>query len=146
MAGLSAYYEEKILENIFKQQPIAAGGATLYIGLHTADPTDTGLVAELTIGTNDYARATISTDATVSATDNFSSVSADGNSISSTKDITFAEATPNGWGDVSWFSIWTAATNGSCIATGQVNAGSTVTVSANTQLRFPSGQLTLTID
>lgn len=47
MAAASDYLEDKILRAIFHNETYAAG-ATVYVSLHTADPTDAAAATELT--------------------------------------------------------------------------------------------------
>ena len=74
--------------------------ATVYVALHTADPTDAGTGAEVSGGS--YAR----TSATFGAP-------SDGSSTT-TADITFPTATAS-WGTVTHIGIWDASTSGNLL-------------------------------
>jgi hypothetical protein len=143
MAGFSNYWEGQILLNMFKGTTLTTP-TTLYFSLHTSDPGETG-GNELTIGTYNYTRATKATDDSNTA-GNFTDPTA-GTSVTSAVEVTFPENEGTNWGAVSHFGIWDgAATSDNFLAGGEINGGTAVTVSVNTQLRFPSGNLTLTLD
>jgi hypothetical protein len=74
--------------------------ATVYIGLHTADPTDAGSGTE--VSGNAYIRQA----ATFGAPSNGVSTT--------TADITFPQATGS-WGTIGWIAIWDAQTTGNML-------------------------------
>mgnify|MGYP001273342024 CR=1 FL=1 len=140
MAGFSDYMENEILSWMCKGAAFESAPATLYVDLHTANPGDAGTASVIT-GT-DYARADITANSEFGSVTAAGTNAAVGRSVSSSADITFATAGSN-WGTASHFSIWDHATAGNCLATGAL--GSSVTINQNTQLRIPSGDLTITV-
>lgn len=107
--------------------------STLYVALHTADPTITGNVAEVPL-TNGYSRVGVSNNSS-----NFPAAVA--SSKSNGAAITFPSATGSGWGTVTHLSIKDSATGGNTIAVGAL--GSTKNVVASDILTLPIGNLTL---
>ncbi|WP_295487847.1 hypothetical protein [uncultured Pseudomonas sp.] len=96
-------------------------GGTVYVGLHTANPGDTGSANEVSV--SGYARQAAS----------FSLNSSTGTSVNSGA-LSFPAAS-SGY-TVTHYSIWTAATGGNCLVRQELNApqtiasGGTATVSA----------------
>ena len=104
-----------------------------YIALHTADPTDTGTVGEVTTGTDSaYVRqaVTFATPTGDTALSN-SSVAFTANSGATTHVVT-------------WYSIWSASTSGTCYGAGQLPVPITRVASAT--LTFAPGDIAVTAD
>lgn len=93
-------YLENALVNATLRNTSYTSPATVYVALHTADPTDAGTGAEVSGGS--YAR----TSATFGAP-------SDGSSTT-TADITFPTATAS-WGTVTHIGIWDASTSGNLL-------------------------------
>lgn len=109
--------------------------ATMYVGLSTANPTDTGsLVSECTGGS--YARVAITNNKTTW------SISSAG-SLSNAITITFPTATAS-WGTVTYFFIADASTAGNVVAYGALSAAKTIDT-GDTAL-FNIGDLTINLD
>ena len=109
--------------------------ATMYVGLSTANPTDTGsFTGECTGGS--YARVAITNDKTTWSTSSAGSLS---NAIT----ISFPTATAS-WGTVTYFFIADASTAGNVIAYGQLSASKTIDT-GDTAL-FNIGDLTINLD
>lgn len=130
----SNYLENKILDHIFGGGDYARP-ATVYVALHTADPTETGATGEVTGG--DYARVAVTNNAT-----NFPAA-ASGAKANDTV-IQFPDPTAN-WGTVSHFSIWDAASAGNCLMIGALSQSKAVN-NGDPGPRFPVGELDLSCD
>jgi len=122
------------LENELLDHTLGTGSytmpTTVYVSLHTADPTETGSSAAEVSG-NNYAR----TAATFSA--------ASGGSTSNSGDVTFPTASGS-WGTVTHWALWDASTAGNALYYGALTASKTV--GANDIVKISSGQLTITLD
>jgi hypothetical protein len=125
MSAATDYLEEKIRKHICGVAPFAMPTA-LFVALHTADPTETGAVAEVTGGT--YVR----------------------------KDVTFADngtSTSNNatvrWNSVgavtvTHYSVWDAVTEGNCLWKNPVETPQTLT--ATQPLEIPGSALVFGAD
>lgn len=111
----SNYLENAILDHILGG-PDFTRPATVYVSLHTADPTDAGTGTE--VSGNGYARVAVTNNAT-----NWPAASSGAKSNGTT--ITFPTATGS-WGTVSHFGIWDAATNGNLLYHGALNASKAI--------------------
>lgn len=137
MAGKSDALEARVLDHLFKggATPALAALSTVYVGLGT----DTNTDAQREAGTftevsgNAYARASIPA----------ASLTRTGNSITTNVDVLFPTATPAGWGTITNFQIWDAASAGNLLYWGTVGS---VVVNANDQPKFAAGNLTITED
>ena len=108
---------------------------TMYVGLSTANPTDTGsLTGECTGGS--YARIAITNNKTTWSTSSAGSLS---NAIT----ITFPTATAS-WGTVTYFFIATASTAGAVVAYGALSVAKTIDT-GDTAL-FNIGDLTINLE
>ena len=99
MSEMSNYLENALINATLRNTSYTSP-ATVYVALHTADPTDAGTGAEVSGGS--YAR----TSATFGAP-------SDGSSTT-TADITFPTATAS-WGTVTHIGIWDASTSGNLL-------------------------------
>jgi hypothetical protein len=105
---------------------------TVYVGLHTSNPTASTSVALSTeVSGNGYSRVSSS----------WGTPSAGSMSINTT--ITFPQASPAGWGTISYISLWDASTLGNLLYFGSLN--SSITVNATDEVKILSGNLTVTI-
>lgn len=134
MAGsFSDFLELELLDHVFGNAAYSAP-ATLHVALFTAAPSDSGGGTE--VSGNAYARVAVTNNAT-----NFPAAS--GGSKANGTAITFAQATPSGWGVVVAFGIFDASTSGNLLAWADLTASKTVdpldTVS------FAIGALTITL-
>lgn len=119
--SVSNYLENKIItDNI--------SNAAKYVALHTADPTDTGTVAE--VSTSGVTRLS----ATFSAPSN--------GVTSNSADIVWTGLTYAG--TITHVSLWDASTAGNCLWTGALTASKTL--ASGDELKIASGALTITID
>lgn len=130
----SNYLENKILDHILGNTAYTAP-ATVYVALHTADPTDVGNVSE--VSGNAYARVALTNNTT-----NFPNAS--GGSKATGAAATFPTPTPSGWGVVTHFTLWDASSAGNCLFVGALTASKTVNVGDT--VSFASGAITVTAD
>lgn len=132
--GKSDYLENAILDHVL------GGGdyvrpATVYVSLHSADPTDTGSGAE--ISGSGYARAAVTNDET-----NWPSAS--GGQKSNGTVIAFAAASGGDWAEATHFGIWDASSGGNLLYAGALTAPKTV--EDGDTASFAAGELVITED
>ena len=128
MAEMSNYLENALINATLRATTFTSP-ATVYVSLHTADPTDAGTGTEVSGGS--YARQ--------SAT--FASPS---NGASATNaDITFPQATGN-WGTISHIGILDALTSGNLLMHTPLTTSKTI--ENGDILKISSGNLTVTLD
>lgn len=127
MAEMSNYLENALINATLRATTFTSP-ATVYVSLHTADPTDAGTGTEVSGGS--YARQ--------SAT--FASPS---NGASATNaDITFPQATGN-WGTVTHIGIWDASTSGNLYYHTALDASKAI--DTGDIFKIASGSLTVTL-
>ncbi len=132
MPGFSDYLETALL-NATLRNTAYASPATVYVGLLTADPADSNVVAEVTGGA--YARQAIAFGAPA--------VNGTAQRCSNSAQITFPQATA-AWGNITNFGIFDAAAAGNLMYSGALSAAKTI---ANTdQLVFAIGTVTVDLD
>lgn len=119
MSELTTYGENKAATDLL-------GTGTFYIALHSADPTETGAVAELAAA-NGYARQ--------SAT--FTIV---GDTADNDAQVQFGPATAD-QGTVTHFTIWDAVTAGNCLVYSPLDASRAW---SSGTLTFAAGAITVT--
>ena len=142
MSAMSDFLENSLVDQIFRGQT-APTTSTLYIGLYTAAPSDTGGGTELS--GSGYARVSVTSSlANWAGTQSAGSTTASsgtGGATSNNTAITFPEPT-SGWGQVQAFGVFDAATGGNLLFHGSltinktINEGDTVT--------FPARSLVVT--
>lgn len=135
MTALSSYLEEALLNFLFRGASLSPP-STLYVALHTADPTEAGLTDDEITG-GSYARKSI----TVGAGGVFDAPS--GGVIDSNAVITFATPTAD-WGTITHISLWDAASGGNMWLFGALTDA--VVVLSGDTIRFPAGSLMLGAD
>lgn len=121
------YLETEILDHVFGGNPYTAP-ATLYVGLYTAAPSDTGGGTEL-VG-NGYARQGAGFTVT-------------GDTASNTLAIEFPTATAS-WGTITHVGIFDAASAGNLITYGTLTTSKTV--GTGDVFRIPAGDFDVTLD
>jgi hypothetical protein len=137
MAGLSDYLENGLL-NVFRGTafPLAATGS-VYVALHTADPTDAGTGTEVS-GTA-YARQGIT-----KASGSWAAPTGNPAAITNAAAVTFPAAGAGGWGTVTHVAIWDASTAGNLLFSGALTASKAV--AQDDVVQFAIGQLALRVD
>jgi len=142
MSAMSNFLENKLVDQLFRAQA-APTTSTLYIGLFTAAPSDSGGGTE--VSGNNYSRATVTSSlanwaGTQSAGSTIAS-SGTGGVTSNNGAITFA--TPSAtWGTVTHFGIFDAASAGNLLFHGALTTSKTV--NSGDTVSFPVGTLTVT--
>jgi hypothetical protein len=129
MTGLSAAGEAAILA------PLTTGisGGTAYISLHTGDPGSAGTLLE--VSGNNYTRVAVS---------GWVNTGSNPTVAQNSGILTYPQANPSGWGTISNFGVWTAATSGTYMGSGGMTTPKTV--NAGDTARFAAGALTFTAD
>lgn len=123
--ALSNDWETHLLQYTFNSNSLTRP-TTLYLALHTADPTDAG---GNEISGNGYARQTIT----------FGSVS--GNTATSNATVTFPACTGSAWGTITHCSIHTSASAGTMVCHSALTASKAIAV--GDILQVASGSLTV---
>jgi len=127
MAEISNYLENALINGTLRATTFTAP-ATVYVSLHTADPTDAGTGTEVSGGS--YVRRA----ATFGAPSNGASTT--------TADITYPTATAD-YGTVGWIGIWDALTSGNLLYHTPLNIAKTI--STGDTFKIVSGNLTVTL-
>ena len=130
MAGFTDYLEDKVLDHVFGGTAYTAP-STLYVGLFTAAPSDTGGGTECSGGS--YARKSMAA-MTVSGT---SPTTATNGAA-----VEFVTATGS-WGSVSHVAIMDASTSGNMLAWAALTASKSV--ASGDIFRFSAGDLDITL-
>ena len=127
--AFSDYLEDKLLNHTFANTAFTTPG-TVYLGLFTAAPSDTGGGTEVSGGS--YAR--ISCAFSVSGT----------NPTTATNSSAAEFATATGtWGAGGWVAVFDASTSGNMLAWAALTASKTV--SSGDVFRFDAGDLDITL-
>ena len=121
------FLETEILDHVFGGNAYTAP-VTLYTGLYTAAPSDTGGGTELS--GNGYARQATAFTVT-------------GNTASNTDAEEWATATGS-WGTITHVGVFDASTGGNLMAYGTLTASKTI--ATGDVFRIPAGDLDITLD
>ena len=127
MAEMSNFLENALINATLRNTSYTSP-ATVYISLHTADPTDAGTGTEVSGGS--YARQS----ATFAAPSNGASAT--------NADVTFPQATGN-WGTIGWIGIWDALTTGNLLYHTALDASKAI--DTGDIFKIASGSLTVTL-
>ena len=100
MSAMSDYLENKFLDHFLGTASTSAPAA-VYVGLHTADPTDAGSGAE--VSGFGYARQSMAFGAASSGT------------ASNSAAVEFPAASGGNWGTITHIGIWDASTTGNLL-------------------------------
>ena len=155
MAAMTDFLENKIIDWLFRAQAIGITGAsaaagsgptTLYVGLFTANPTDSTAGTEVTGGS--YARVAVTSSlanwaGTQSATSTTAS-SGTGGTTSNNAAITFPAPSAN-WGTVTGFGIFDATSAGNLLIYAALTTSKTVN-NGDPAPSFAISALTVQID
>lgn len=145
MAAMSDYLENKLIDQIFRGQAFTFP-ATLYVGLLTAAPSDTGGGTEVTGGS--YARvgvtASLTNFAGTQSAGSTTASSGTGGTTSNNASITFPAPTAN-WGSVTHFGIYDAASAGNLLFYGSLGTAKTVN-NGDAAPSFAAAALSVQID
>ena len=139
---MSDFLENKLIDQLFRGQT-APTTTTLYVGLLTAAPSDSGGGTEVSGGS--YARASIASSlanwAGTQAAGSTVASSGTGGQTSNNTAITFATPTA-GWGTVTHFGIFDASSGGNLLFWGALTIAKTIN-QADT-VTFPAASLSIT--
>jgi hypothetical protein len=142
MSAMSDYLENKLIDQLFRGQT-PAPTSTLYIGLHTSAPSDAGGGTEVSGGS--YARVSVTSStanwAGTQAAGSTTASSGTGGQTSNNAAITFPTPTA-GWGTVTHFGIYDAASGGNLLFWGALTISKTIN-QADT-VTFPAASLSIT--
>lgn len=143
MSAMTDFLENKLIDQIFRGQT-APTTSTLYVALFTGAPSDAAGGTE--VSGNAYARVAVS-----SSLANWAGTQSAGSTVASTGTggqtsnngaITFPTPTGGGWGTVTHFAIFDAATSGNMLLEGALSISKTIN-EADT-VSFPAGSLAVT--
>ena len=125
--SFSNFLENKVLGHVFGATPYTAP-ATLYVGLFTSSPGETGSGSEVSGGS--YARQTIAFTVT-------------GNQASNTAAVEFPTATAS-WGTITFAAIYDALSGGNLLAYGALTTSKTI--DNGDVFRIPTGDFDINLD
>lgn len=136
MAAMSDFLENKLIDFLFRGQALGITGATaaagtgptsLYFGLFTANPTDSGGGTEVAGGS--YARVAVSSSlanwAGTQSTGSTTASSGTGGTTSNNSAITFPAPTAN-WGTITGVGVFDASTGGNLLLWSALTTSKTV--------------------
>ena len=144
MAAMSDYLENKLVDQIFRGQAFTFP-STLYVGLLTATPSDTGGGTE--VSGNAYARVAITNSlANWAGTQGVATtVASSGNTGTTSNNVAVTFPTPTAtWGTVTAFGIYDAASAGNLLFYGTLTISKTINQSDT--VTFPAASLSLQLD
>lgn len=144
MSAMSNYLEDALAAHVLKNTAFTSPTET-WVALFTA-VADGEANSVTEVSGNDYVRMRVykdqsAADAVSGTTPYWATVS--NGSTNNARAIEFPVATPSGWGTVTAFGIYDAATTGNLLYYG--NLTSSKTVAADDQLKFNSAQLVITL-
>lgn len=144
MAAMSDYLENKLVDQIFRGQAYTFP-STLYVGLLTAAPSDTGGGTE--VSGNNYSRVAVTNSlANWAGTQGASTTSASTGTTGTTSNnasVTFSTPAAT-WGTITAFGIYDAATAGNLLFYGTLTI--TKTINQSDTVSFPPASLSLQLD
>lgn len=155
MAAFTDFLENKLIDFLFRGQALGITGASaaagsgptsLYIGLLTAAPSDTGGGTEVSGGS--YARVTVSSSLTnwagTQAAASTTASSGTSGTTSNNSAITFPAPTAN-WGVVTHIGIYDASTSGNLLAYAPLTISKTIN-NGDAAPSFAAAALTIQVD
>lgn len=125
--SFSNYLENKVLLHVFGATSYTAP-TTIYVGLYTSDPGETGAGTEVSGGS--YARQSAAFTVT-------------GNLATNTSAIEFPTATTS-WGTITHVAVLDASTSGNVLASAALTASKTI--GSGDVLRINAGDLDISLD
>jgi len=128
MAEFTNYLENKLLDHVLRNVTYTSP-TTVYVGLFTTAPDDTGAGTEIT--GNSYARVSVSV------------TTASAGAVTSSANVTFPQATGS-WGTISHMAIFDAATSGNMLMYTELTTSKVI---GNGDIfQISSGNLSVTLD
>lgn len=156
MSALSDFFENKLIDFLFRAQALGVTGATaaagtgpatLYVAAMTTVDNDAGS-AKVEVSGGSYARVAVTSSlanwAGTQAAASTTASSGTGGTTSNNAAITFPAPTAN-WGVITGFEIYDAASAGNPLAYGTLTASKTVN-NGDAAPSFAAGALTFQID
>ena len=137
MSAASDYLEKKLLDHLLVNTAYT-GETTLYIGLFSADPGESGVTSEFTIGTGAYARVAVTNDET-----QFPPCAITGTPTKTNGTLLSFPTATTAWGTATHWAIYNAATAGDMIAHGALATSFAIQIGKTPKI--PIGALSLTI-
>jgi hypothetical protein len=145
MTAMSDYLENKLIDQLFRGQAYTFP-STLYVGLYTVSPSDTGGGTEVTGGS--YARVAVTPSlanfAGTQSTGSTTASSGTGGTTSNNNAITFPAPTAN-WGTVVAWGIFDAASGGNMLIYAPLTTNKTIN-NGDAAPSFAAGAETFQID
>jgi len=126
MAEMSNFLENELYDHVLRNAAYTSP-SSLYVSLHTADPTDDGSGTEVSGGS--YARTAVTMGAPANG------------SGTNSADVQFPQATGN-WGSVSHIAIWDASSAGNMLF--HTPLDTTKNITTGDVFKIASGSLTVT--
>jgi hypothetical protein len=143
MAALTNFCENKLIDHLFRTTTYTPG--TMYVGLFTAMPSDTGGGTEVTGGS--YARVAVTKgDAYWNGTHGTTTgaSSGTGGTTSNAGSISFPTPSAN-WGTIVGFGLFDASSAGNLLVYGALSVNKTVN-NGDPAPMFQAGTLQITVD
>jgi hypothetical protein len=125
--SFSNYLETEVLDHVFGGNAYTAP-STLYLGLYTAAPSDTGGGTEVSGAS--YARQS-------------AAMTVSGNEATTSASVEFPAA-GGSWGTITHVGVFDASTSGNLLAYGALTASKTI--DTGDIFRIPAGSLDITLD
>ena len=145
MAALSNYLENKLIDQLFRGQAYSFP-STLYIGLLTSAPSDTGGGTEVSGGS--YARLAVTCSlanwAGTQAANSTVASSGTSGTTSNNNILEWADPTAD-WGTISHFGIYDASTSGNLLIWGAMTTARLV-ANGDSAPQIPVSQLQIQLD
>ena len=126
MAEMSNFLENELYDHVLRNAAYTSP-SSLYVSLHTADPTDAGTGTEVSGGS--YARTAVTMGAPTNG------------SGTNSADVQFPQATGD-WGTVTHIGIWDASTSGNMLFHTPLDTSKNITT--GDVFKIASGSLTVT--
>ena len=126
MAEMSNFLENELYDHVLRNASYTSP-SSLYVSLHTADPTDDGSGTEVSGGS--YARTAVTMGAPANG------------SGTNSADVQFPQATGD-WGSVSHIAIWDASSAGNMLF--HTPLDTTKNITTGDVFKIASGSLTVT--
>lgn len=143
MSQMSDYLENKLIDHIFRTTTWTRP-STLYVGLYTTAPSDSGGGTE--VSGNNYGRAAVTVGNSYwqgTHGTHTGDSSGTGGQTSNGQDISFTVASPSAWGTIVAFAICDSVTTGNILIWGSLSTAKTVNA-LDPAPKFSANQLTVT--
>lgn len=128
MSKFSNYLETELINHVLRNATYTSP-TTVYVALHSADPTDDGSGAELAVA-NNYARIAMAFDAP-------------SNGVTQNTALVTFTATGGDWLSATHFAVWDASVAGNMLFYGALDTARLAT--DGDSLKFTAGTLTVTL-